>query len=466
MAKTELNKAVDNFFKKYSGNSITKDAVKKSFNLKDKNEYGNLLHAIVNYYYPIEAKKTTIKILLDLGVNPNHQSAVTGMTFIHLALYGYTDDKENDHPYEENFILEMISLAKAHGFNVNIKDGDNENIAVTAIASEVYRGSIINIISALGSEFKIDDSLKSAFDEYLKESIKVPGWNKRLLREKEAIDKLVKKSNIRIEDVEKEILSSKATLTNLTNNLTFATLTNNYKKISSTIKRLTDLEEKRNVFEVKEEDIKLKIDSIIKTITTILTQELEEIKINPSSKRIETIKPILIEFLLNSLLNMLQEIEEAYGDYQESLRLLAKGIKTINEGKIFLESIKGTELEEELSNIVNEIMESINKAIVDLKDALISDKETFKSLSSFIDSEYEEEIIAYDNLTKQELINKTRSTKKKTASYCSYVWSYLDDKFIDIINNISPLINAGIITEKDIEKYLHKCLSNKKQRTK
>ena len=39
----------------------------------------------------------------------------------------------------------MISLAKAYGFNVNIKDGDNENIAVSAIAS------IINIISALGS---------------------------------------------------------------------------------------------------------------------------------------------------------------------------------------------------------------------------------------------------------------------------------------------------------------------------
>ena len=45
----------------------------------------------------------------------------------------------------------MISLAKAYGCNVNIKDGDNENIAVSAIASEVYRGSIINIISALGS---------------------------------------------------------------------------------------------------------------------------------------------------------------------------------------------------------------------------------------------------------------------------------------------------------------------------
>ncbi len=64
MAKTELNKAVDNFFKKYSGNSITKDAVKKSFNLKDKNEYGNLLHAIVNYYYPIEAKKQPLKFFL------------------------------------------------------------------------------------------------------------------------------------------------------------------------------------------------------------------------------------------------------------------------------------------------------------------------------------------------------------------------------------------------------------------
>ena len=57
-------------------------SLKKRFNLKDKNEYGNLLHAIVNYYYPIEAKKTTIKILLDLGVNPNHQSAVTGMSLL------------------------------------------------------------------------------------------------------------------------------------------------------------------------------------------------------------------------------------------------------------------------------------------------------------------------------------------------------------------------------------------------
>ncbi len=52
MAKTALNKKVDDFFKKNHNVPITEKTFEKSgLNINEINEYGNLLHAAVNYDY-------------------------------------------------------------------------------------------------------------------------------------------------------------------------------------------------------------------------------------------------------------------------------------------------------------------------------------------------------------------------------------------------------------------------------
>lgn len=463
MAKTKMNEAVDTFFKKYTLENITESTVKSNLPLNSVNDYGNILHAVMNYDYPTESVKKTIKILLDLGVNPNHQSKVTGMTFIHLSLYGYTNNKGQDISYSENFITDMIDLAKSHGFDVNIKDSDDENIAVAAIASEVYRGSILAIINALGKEFEIDESLKHDFDEYLQESKNIPAWNKRLLNEKDAIYQLVERANLSLEDIEKEISFKSDTLVNLTSDLTFETLSNTYKDISSIIKELIDLLKKREVFEVSDEDIKIKIDGVVTTINNTLTSELDSIKLNPSSSRISRVKPILKEFVLEELLEILSSIESDYNAYQESLRESASGVKTINEVNIFLEGIKGNEIEDELTNIVKDIMDKLNELINSLKSALKEDKEAYDLISSFTNEEYEEEVVNYEDITESELTEEITKVKDKRESYRSYIYTYLDGKFRELTSSISPLLESGVLNNEDVEKCLQKCLTIKKQ---
>lgn len=463
MAKTDLNERVDEFFKRYRSNEITRDIVKSNLPINSNNEYGNILHAIINYNYPKEAIKTTIKILLELGVNPNYRGQETGMTFIHLALYGYTDANGDDHSYEENFICDLIELAKYHGFDVNIKDGDKESVAVAAIASEIYRGSIVKIISALGSEFIIDESLEKYFEKYLKESKYDPSWNKRLLREKNQIYKIINTSNLNLEDIEKEIDIQTRKLKELANDLTYEILKSNYKAISSVIKELNNLLKKREAFEVSDEKAPTIIKSSKSSITNVLTSEVNTIRVNPCTNAIETIKPIIEEFLLNELLKEIKEIESAFKEYQENLRVSARSVKTIREGRSFLENIKGIENEDELSNIVNAIIESLNEVIELLKEDLRKDKEVFQIISPFTNREYQEEIIDYENTTKEELASKDKIIKGRTLSYREYIFKYLDSKFVEIVNGMMPLIESGIINYEDITKRLAKSLKKENQ---
>ncbi len=165
MAKTKLNDAIDNFFSKYKNQSITKKIVSKSLNIKAVNEYGSILHAIVNYEYPKKSVLELIEILLDLGVDPNYKAKLTGYTFIHLMFYGYTNSEGEDISYSEDFILKVLKLATIHGFDANIVDNDKDTIVMAAIASEVYTGSIEGILNALNGKYKVDEKLLKFYDE-------------------------------------------------------------------------------------------------------------------------------------------------------------------------------------------------------------------------------------------------------------------------------------------------------------
>lgn len=463
MAKTSLNENVDKFFKSHKLADITENSIKNELKIKDTNDYGNILHAIINYKYDEASVLRAIEILLNLGVDPNYRGKSTGMTFIHLVFYGYTDDNNVDHSYSEDFIIKLIALAKNHGFDVNIKDNDDETPAVAAIASEIYTGSISKIIAALGSEVILDEEFKENFEEYLSDSKSNPSWNKRLLNEKEKIYKLIEAANISLEDIEKEISSCTNDLTGMTTDLKYVNLKNTYKDISEKIRNLISLLKKREVFEVKDNNTTEKINSIVSTISDCLTSEIDSIRTNPNSSRIEEIKPILQEFLLSELIDILNEIENDYHDYQDSLRTSAKNIRTIKEGKNFLEEIKGIEIENELKELVSSIVDSITVVITALKNCIAENKKSFTVISSFTDEEYKEETPDYDNLTKEEIEEKISEINERTSSYREYVFNYLTKTFDSLSSSIAPILESGLINEDDIKNCLIKSLTKKNQ---
>ena len=196
--KTDINKRIINFFKK-DIEDITIERIKQSFsNIHVTNDYGGLLHAAVHNKFSEKKVLKFMEVLLDNGIDVNLQGKSTGYSFIHLALYGYTD-KNGDHSYSTDFIKNLILLAKKYNFDVNIKDNDKDSLIHTALASEVYKGSTIQLIEALGNEYDVlckDGNGRNIYEALLeyKEEAKNSNkkWYDRLLNEEEEIKLLVK----------------------------------------------------------------------------------------------------------------------------------------------------------------------------------------------------------------------------------------------------------------------------------
>ena len=196
--ETDINKRIINFFKK-DIEDITIERIKQSFsNIHVTNDYGGLLHAAVHNKFSEKKVLKFMEVLLDNGIDVNLQGKSTGYSFIHLALYGYTD-KNGDHSYSTDFIKNLILLAKKYNFDVNIKDNDKDSLIHTALASEVYEGSTIQLIEALGNEYDVlckDGNGRNIYEALLeyKEEAKNSNkkWYDRLLNEEEEIKLLVK----------------------------------------------------------------------------------------------------------------------------------------------------------------------------------------------------------------------------------------------------------------------------------
>ena len=200
-----LQEKIESFFKRLSLEEMNTlnisyylfEIYNKNKNSYD-NDYGNLLHEVINHKYNKEKVLKFIDALLDGGYDVNYQGKKTGYTFIHLALYGYTSDNE-EYSYSTEFIVKLINLAKKYNFNVNLKDNDGDTIIHTALASEVYSGKVIPLLKALGNDFDIsavdgnNNSIPDALDSYIKEAKNTnETWYNRLISEKEEIIKYIK----------------------------------------------------------------------------------------------------------------------------------------------------------------------------------------------------------------------------------------------------------------------------------
>ena len=209
--QTKLNTEVQNFFK-LPIESITVEEIKKLYSKGDTNEYGNLLHAAIENKFEEEKVLKFIELILKLGYNVNYKGKSTGYNFIQLALYGYTDEiNNNDYSYSTDFIVKLINIAKQYNLDVNTKDADGDSIIHTAIASEIYEGEIVPILNALGPNFDIEckdnngNDLLKAFDLYQKEAeiISKDGfWYKRLKKEEQVFKN--EKEKIRLKNTPKK----------------------------------------------------------------------------------------------------------------------------------------------------------------------------------------------------------------------------------------------------------------------
>lgn len=200
---TVINIKVNNFLKKMELNEITKENIKKYFkNINATNEYGGLLHAAVQNKFPEDKTLKFIYTLLQCGVDVDLKGKSTGYSFIHLALYGYTDNGE-DYSYSTEFIIKLITLAKKYNFDVNIKDNDGDSLIHTALASEIYTGDTAVLIDALGDEYDLQckdnngNNVYEALIVYKKASkqYKKTIWYDRLSKEEKIIKSYIEKNN-------------------------------------------------------------------------------------------------------------------------------------------------------------------------------------------------------------------------------------------------------------------------------
>ena len=351
--ETDINIEVNNFFKKYNLNEITKENIIKYFkDINATNQYGGLLHAAVQNKFSEDKVLKFIDTLLQCGVYVNLKAKSTGYSFIHLALYGYTEDEE-DCSYSTEFIIKLISLAKKYNFDVNIKDNDGDSLIHTALASEIYTGDTAVLIDALGDKYDLQckdnngNNIYEALIKYKEEARQTnnKNWYVRLSQEKEKILLYTENNNI----------AGKEEIQTPEENLVQEDTDN--KEVQGIEEVIEDDEDQLSKIDSKEE-IKI-LETEENQIDEISQQENNNYEtINQLKIRIEAMIPnITIEFLLlnystilndKNKLNAYLESKDLSIREKSSIKLLSKKLdllikETINNYIIESQTIKNAD---------------------------------------------------------------------------------------------------------------------------
>lgn len=440
--KTDLNTNLENYLKETETINITAESIKKYFkDINVENEYGGLLQAVVHNLYPEEKVLKFIKEALKAGINVNLKGERTGYSFIHLALYGYTKDDE-DYSYSTEFIVKIIELAKKYGLDVQIKDNDSDSIVHTAIASEVYTGSTIDIINALGKDYDLsckdclNNNIYEALLQYKKEAKNDSNekWYKRLEKEEQEIQRLVETSQYSLEEIEQEIKKIHKQIEGLVGNTNLNYLNNNYQSILEMPKKIALYTEKKNLITQKEDDSSSKVwEEYLRLVNKSITIEIEKAAKNPSFEIIDKILTLVQAFKFNDLEEKIQEIRN---NYINRINILKENINTAST----------------LS-----ALESISKEV-----AVIADEDIVKSLQELIKSrniEFRKLIEVIEKLktnlefTNTWLSKESKGYKKQELSKIDYstielnTLNSLREELVILIEKNKKLIN-GIIVKK------------------
>lgn len=458
--ETDINIKVNNFLKKYKLNEITKENIKKNFkDINTTNEYGGLLHAAVQNKFSEDKTLKFIDTLLQCGVDVNLKGLSTGYSFIHLALYGYTENEE-DYTYSTEFIIKLITLAKKYNFDVNIKDNDGDSLIHTALASETYTGDTAVLIDALGDEYDLQckdnngNNIYEALIVYKKEAEKDKNkiWYDRLSKEEKIIKSYIENK------LEEEINNLKTSIEILIPNITIEYLLEDYTEVLNNKKKLATYLENKDINIKDKSSIELlanKLDSLLKEI---INNYLNVIVENKNRKNIDRLQKVLVEFSYEEELDLLKIISESSKEQEITLN-------DLNSLKEKIELIKNEDIKikllEELNNkeiLFIEQIESIKEKISlinNIKGMNII-KENGEEIEKFDELDYVNITFDEINILKiklDELIEKNKSVFLET----------INTKIDELLNLVSAGEKSGLLTSKEIWHFIDSKLNNKKQ---
>lgn len=379
--ETDLNKKVEYFFANIKLEEITIETIKKYFkNLHEVNNYGGLIHAAINYQYP-EAKILRFsETLLRNGVDVNLKGEYTGFSFIHLALYGYTDKNGVDHSYSTEFIVKLINLGKKYGLDVGIVDNDLDSLIHTAVASEVYTGSVISLIEALGPNFDVsckDKSGNNIYQALLKykeeaKEIKNKGWYSRLTKEEEEIKKLTAFGGYNLDEINKELVELKNKFIELSDKTDINYILENYQYINELHSKLEFcLTTKEKLTKEKDLDsykIWVNYNALLRKN---ISNYIEKLADKPNFMKIDRLSKIISSFGFADMNSALEAVKK---DYQTKINIFEENIRdaqTLLQVKGFKEQLNDfseEEIKEELNGQLIERIDEFEELIEDINN--------------------------------------------------------------------------------------------------
>lgn len=347
--------------------------------------------------------------MLQCGIDVNLKGESTGYSFIHLALYGYTENEE-DYSYSTEFIIKLITLAKKYNFDVNIKDNDGDSLIHTALASETYTGDTAVLIDTLGDKYDLQckdnngNNIYEALIAYKKEAEQDKNkiWYDRLSKEEKVIKSYIEKNN---EVAKEDVQTSEENL----------------------VQEETDNQDIQRIEEVIEDKDQLTKTSL-ETDDNIQIEETEDSQLNDMSQQenkrdneetfnhlktnIEALLPnITIEYLLEDYMTVLnyKNMLSTYLNEQNlnikeksSIRLLANKLDLL--------------LKEIINNYLNVIIESQDRKNVErLKKILIEFgyEDELQLLNEIISDSAKEQEITLNDINECKTLNDLNSLKEE-----------------------------------------------------
>ncbi len=485
--ETEINTKVINFLKEHKLDEITSENIKEYFNNINKtNQYGGLLHAAVQNKFPEDKTLKFIDTLLQSGVDVNLKGESTGYSFIHLALYGYTENEE-DYSYSTEFIIKLISLAKKYNFDVNIKDNDGDSIIHTALASETYTGDTSVLIDTLGDEYDLlckdnnGNNIYEALIAYKKEAEQDKNkiWHDRLSKEEEIIKSYIEKNNeVAKEEVqtpeenlvqEKTFNYLKTNIEALLPNITIEYLLEDYMTVLNYKNMLTTYLNKQNLNIKEKSSTRLLANKLDLLLKEIINNYLNIIIESQDRKNVERLKKILIEFGYEDELQLLDEIISESAKEQEITLNDINECKTLNDLNSLKEKIEMITKEDIKLNL----LEELNKKEILFVEQIESIKDkinlinSLKNMSIIKDSKEQEtdifDELDYPNITINELTSLKAKLSELIEKNKSNFLDLLNKKVEELFSLASSGTNSGLLSYEEIWSFIDSKLNNKKQ---
>lgn len=446
--QTELNKAVINFFK-LPIEKITYEEIIKVFNKKDKNEYGNLLHASVQNRFDERKVLKFINLLLENGYDVNYKGERTGYNFIQLALYGYTDKDGEDHSYSQEFIIKLIALARKYNLDVNTKDDDGDSIVHTALASEVYTGKIIPIIDALGEEFDIsctdnnNKSLKETLKLY-KEEAKTTNkeWFNRLSIEEQALESKLEIGNLTLEDIIKQEEIIKKELEKLIDEIDVNYLIENQEKIFELKSKLNAILTKKSILKNTENEfitIWTKYNTLLRKV---FTKEIDRLSNENNIDALNDLIAILKAYDFVEEIELIKQIIEKYNLKVQELENKIKTELTLENKENFVTEISSLK-EKDKENLTKDL-ENFTDKLLSLITEITNQEEILRKIG------IEVNIVEYKKLTNKELKVILEQNKKLMLSKKKNILNEKKVKLEAVIKEILDLENLEIFESDEL----------------